>query len=269
LNRLIFIGDLHCGGHYSLWPKEWLDGTREWTAQKYLYDCWNHFIENVGYGDLLVLMGDLIEGSNAKAKGTGLHTTDLGEQIKGAIHLLEPLRKRFTHCIRANGTPYHEDQYSILDWADSELEISESSQILNVKLDEGILNIAHHPQGGSSTMLGSKMDKMLKNMLIASNSGKLNKVRWMVRAHLHEFALYNNRNTTIVQTPCWKLADFYFKKMNYEAYQPDIGWVEMVKSSHDSSGYAFIEHLYDNPFQDEDPVISFEQANTTKKRRSS
>jgi hypothetical protein len=257
LDRIVFVGDLHCGGRYGLWPKKWLDGTSPWKAQKYLYNCWKHFVDNVGEGDLLVLMGDLTEGTNAKAKSTGLHTADMGEQIRGCIDLLRPLQAKFNHCCRVDGTNYHESEHELLGWIDSEMGIRESRQILNVKLGNDILVIAHHPQGASSAMLGGKMDKMIKNMLISASTRKLHKARWMVRAHLHEFALYKNNNVTMVQTPCWKLADFYFKKMNYEAYQPDIGWVEMVKSDHDSSGYVFIEHLYKNPFKDEDPVIEF------------
>ena len=76
--RILFVGDLHCGHEVGLWPDKELpmpDG-RELPlndGQKHLLACWQHLCgvakEEIK-PDILVVMGDLVDGEQRKSFGT-------------------------------------------------------------------------------------------------------------------------------------------------------------------------------------------------------
>lgn len=251
IKTALFVGDLHCGGYYGLWPEEYLgsSGVRDWSGTRYLNQCWQHMLADVdrlvpGGVDATFLMGDLIEGKNYKAQAVGLHTAALGEQAKGAIKLLQPVRERSKVMLRVDGTPYHEGFDGALGELDVALGISRKAQVFDVQLPGGILNVAHHPAGGSALYQGTKLDKEAVWSSVAAARGQVPTARWIVRAHLHNFAVQHTATKTVLLMPCWKLADFYAKKGNYWAWQPDIGAVLMVADEYEAGGYRFIPLLY-------------------------
>lgn len=248
---ILFVGDLHCGGVYGLWPAKWIaNGMRDITGASYLADCWSHhgrLIDELYPDgiDILVLTGDLIEGKNRKGQGAGLFTANIGEQTKGAIELLRKLAARSRCVIRVDGTGYHEEFDDALFYLDSELGVQAKQQVFDIQLPGGVLNVAHHPAGGSAIYQGTKLSKEAVLAAFASMQRQVPTARWIVRAHLHNYALQETQSTTVCLLPCWKLADFYAKKVNYWGFQPTIGSVVMEADSTHPGGYRFRPLLYE------------------------
>lgn len=257
MDRVVFIGDTHCGGHHGLYPLDRLPPHLPWTGTRYLMQCWAHMASELADyprdRQMLVVMGDVIEGKNRKSAGAGLHTGNLGEQSEAAIEAWAPIADLFGRVMRVDGTPYHEDYEKHMGWFDDRLDIERSGQVLNLRIDpkntagSGVLNIAHHPAGGSALYLGTKMDRQTLWAAIQASWGQIPEAQWIVRAHLHEFATFRRKGKTMVQNPCWKLSDFYATKLDYERFQPDLGWTELRRDPTDPSGWRVLEHLYDSP----------------------
>lgn len=219
--------------------------------------CWDHFVKNCPKLDLLVLMGDLIDGKNYKSSGVGAFSTDLGEQADMAARVLEPLAAKAKKTIRLWGTPYHESFDNVLAIVDKALGVSTVQQVIDVDMGRGnVLNIAHHPAGGAALYQGTVADREALWSAIAAQDNKVPKARWLVRAHKHNFFHIETANRDMLITPCWQLATAYAVKQNYFRFQPDIGAVLMVKDSQADSGYRFLPRLYPNPIPE---VVGYSQ----------
>lgn len=245
---IAFLGDTHCGSHFGLWPEEDLPPSAKWSGVRYLNECFDHLLaawpEQL---DLLVLMGDLIDGNQRKAEATGLFTASLGEQVDGAIRVLAPIAKRAKKIIRVTGTEYHEGYHRALEKLDLSLGVRMAAQVIDVDLSGQILNIAHHPSGGSALYLGTKTDRESLWSMIAEVARKVPPARWIVRAHLHEYHRQEGQHRSVVLTPGFKLQDHYAKKGNYFRWQPSLGGLLMLRAEDYPGGYNFKPTLYDPP----------------------
>jgi hypothetical protein len=175
---------------------------------------------------ILLLMGDLVEGKARKSQGTGLYLSTMGEQVQAAIDLFTGVSENFNRVFRVEGTPYHEDFDKDMQWFDSAIGC-ESGHFLPLEINKTILTVAHHPPGGSVLYQGTKLNSTMRNMLAAAAAGKMVKADVSIRAHLHEYASLELDGCLAVQTPCWKLADPYAIKQNAERFQPSLGWLEL------------------------------------------
>lgn len=243
---IAFIGDIHCGSRCGLWPEEDIP-KRCHTGARYLMECYRDMVAQWPDIDLLFLMGDLIDGKQRKADGVGLFTADLGEQVRGAIDVLQPLADKCQKIYRVEGTPYHEDFHNALGELDKALDVSRSQQIFDVDLGSGILNVAHHPAGGGALYMGTKVDKEAVWAKFATGCGKVPNARWIVRAHCHSYMFQDTETSTVLQTPCWQLPTAWAKKQNYYRFQADLGGVLMIADDAEDAGYRFRKTLYPSP----------------------
>lgn len=245
---IAFVGDLHCGSHYGLWPLEELPPSRRHAAVRYLVACWERFVAECPPLGVLFLMGDLIDGRQTKARSTGLFTANLGEQVDGAIAILKPLVAKARLVLRVDGTPYHEHFDRALGKLDVELDVFKAAQVIDWKLPNGeFLNVAHHPSGGAALYQGTKLDRDGLWSMIAARSRKVIDARFSVRAHVHEYMMQETSERVGVLTPCWQLQTPYAKKGNYWRWQPSIGGVLMIEDPEHPGGYRFRPRLFDPP----------------------
>jgi len=243
----VFAGDTHCGSHYGLWPKEDTPN-RGFSGCKYLLNCWESWLKSLPKKiDILWLMGDLIDGKQSKSRGTHLFTTSLSEQAEGAISVLAPLAERAELIYRVDGTPYHEDYEGALKLLDSELGVDVSRQVIDKDLGTGIINVAHHPAGGTALYGGTKVDKEVVWSRYAAAQGHIPQCRWLVRAHLHWYIMQSTASCIAVQTPCWELQTPHAVKQNYHRFQPDLGGLVMLADKDEPGGYRFQPTLFANP----------------------
>lgn len=248
-----FIGDLHCGSHHGLWPIDDLPGGKEgkkYKGVRYLNRCYNDLVESWPKLDLLILMGDLVDGKQKKSSGCGIFTSDMSAQAEGAIEILKPLVAKATKTIRVYGTPYHEEFDNCLGVLDAKLGVRRMEQVMNLQLGEHVLNIAHHPASGAILYAGTAVDKEAVWSTVAAAEKKVPHARWIVRAHKHEWIMQETRFKTICITPCFELPTAHAIKQNYWRFQPTIGGLLMHADESHDSGYRFTASLYDIPMPD-------------------
>lgn len=267
IERIGFIGDLHSGSLTAPWPLEWLPGDSPYSGSRYLVECLDHLAASWPTLDLLIFTGDLIEGKARKQDGVGLFTAQLGKQVEGAIELLTPLVNKAKRVLRVTGTDYHDDAHNPLLALDKALGVERTAQVFNIKLAGGaLLNVAHHPAGGQVMYSGTKLDREILWSIIQSSLRKIPAATHIVRGHLHEFSVFRRKGRTMCLLPCFKLADGYAVKMDYERFQPDLGAVLLVRDETDASGWRFRETIYDNPLEE---VLDYaEPASRTQARAS-
>jgi len=225
---------------------------------RYLMDCWGHAQDALPRSiDLLVLTGDLIDGAQRKSSGTGLFSTKLSDQVDGAIEVLRPIAKRSKVIYRVEGTPYHEDFHGALKELDYALGVSISKQVIDLDLNGEILNVAHHPTGGSTLYKGTAVDREMLWADISSTRGKVHRPRWVVRAHKHNYLKLEDTHSIGISLPCWELSTPHAKKQAYWRFQPDLGVVWMEKDASEPGGYRIRKTLYDPPKEE---LVRYEHA---------
>lgn len=243
-----FIGDTHCGSHWGLWPKDDLPGNRKkYKGVRYLNECFDDLVGKWPELDLLILMGDLVDGKQRKSSGTGLFTTKMSEQVEGAIEVFKPLIKKCKKVIRVTGTPYHEEFDGCLKDFDKEFNIKTAEQVLDLNLNGNILNVAHHPASGSTLYYGTAVDKESLWSTVSCAEKNTPQARWIVRAHKHNWIFQETRFKTVCITPCFELPTPHAIKQNYWRFQPTLGGVLMHQDSTHDSGYRFTGTFYDVP----------------------
>lgn len=248
-SKIGFISDIHCGSKVGLWPLDRLSGDAEYKGIRYLMSCFEDMVNSWPKLDLLVLMGDLIDGKQKKSDGVGLLTTDLGEQADAAATVLEKAASKADVVYRVWGTPYHETHDSILKIVDRALGVNKSDedQVIDLETGYGVLNLAHHPSSGQALYQGTVVDRESMWSEIASYEDKTNDVRFIIRGHKHTYFLQETAKRTICLLPCFQLPTAYAVKQNYWRFQPSLGGVLMVADDDLPSGYKFIPYLYPVP----------------------
>jgi len=247
---IAFLGDIHAGSWWGLWPRSRLPGDG-FLGPRYLLDCWDDLQRRWPKKlDLLILAGDLIEGPQRRSGGHGVFSVSDKEQVEGAISLLRPFARRAERIIRITGTPYHDGPGDPLIALDYALEVAHTTQVLDLKLPEGILNVAHHPMGGATLYTGTQVDREGLWSTIASGAHRTHDARWIVRAHRHHWLHQASETKDVVLLPAWQLATPYAVKANYWRYQPSLGGVLMRRDPAAWGGYRFDPQLYALPLQE-------------------
>ena len=250
LKTILFLGDTHVGSKYALWPTDRLPRKQlstEMRRVEYITGCYNEMVQALPPIDLLILMGDLIDGAQRKSQGVGLFTTNLSEQVEAATEILRPVTEKSKQIFRVHGTPYHEDFHGALRDLDTALGTRRLDYVLDVPLPGGILNVAHHPAGGSTLYRGTAVDKEHMFAALAAFAGKVLRPRWIVRAHKHEYIKQNTEQMTVVMCPCFQLPTPYAMKQQYWRYQPTFGCILMQRDLTERGGYRFLPKLFDVP----------------------
>lgn len=262
-----FLGDTHCGSHYGLHPTgdDWLPKSAKWTGIRYLMQCYGHLVDSWPELDILFLTGDLIDGPQRKSAGTNVFSTKMSDQVELAIEVLRPLVAKAEVVIRVDGTPYHEDFHGALRQLDAELGVSRVAQIVDLDLGPGILNVAHHPMGGSMLYRGTQVDREGLWATLAAARRKVPQARWIVRAHVHDWMYQETQDMAVVSLPCWELATPHAKKVAYWRFQPSLGGALMQQDDTHHLGYRFTPTLYDPPMP---TVTKLEELHAKRKAKT-
>ena len=250
MKTILFLGDTHVGSKYALWPRDRMPAKHTTAALKrveYLNECFTNMVKALPRLDLLILTGDLIEGKQRRSDATGLFTADIGEQVEAAMEVLHPVCKKATRIMRVYGTPYHEEYFNALRALDEKMGVQRLDVVLDLDLDGQILNVAHHPSGGSALYTGTAVDKESIWSAVASADGKVVAPRWIVRAHKHTYIKQDTENRTVVLCPCFQLPTPYAIKQQYWRFQPTFGCVLMQQDKLERGGYRFLPRLFPVP----------------------
>lgn len=187
--RVVFTADKHCGHRAGLTPPDWWQPTRgrfaKWgKIQRELWHEYERLIEEVGPVDLVVDVGDLIDGRGEKSGSTELITADRMSQCEMAIATLEAWKSPMYIIVR--GTPYHTGE---LEDFEDEIAKAVNGQIADhAFLDvEGVIIDVKHSVGRSSVPHGrgtALAREWLWNVLAAEREEQP-RADVIVRAHVH------------------------------------------------------------------------------------
>jgi hypothetical protein len=113
LKKLLVWGDTHAGSEEGWTHESYHRRSRNPKVHRQANKQVKAWLEEYGPFDSAVHMGDTIDGSQYKSKGTGLITSDMYEQIEMAGRLTETIRmygkRRGFKMAAVTGTCYHVD----------------------------------------------------------------------------------------------------------------------------------------------------------------
>jgi hypothetical protein len=208
MKRIVFIADLHCGHRYGLTPPEWQLHTRDGYYGKVaafeadLCEWYINAIQSVKPVDILVLLGDGIDGKGERSGGTEQITTDRNEQVLMAKKCIEYAGAK--HVVVINGTPYHtgkeEDWEKVLsDMVGAELFANhEHIEVEGVKFDLRHKTVNTTVPYGQFT--GPRKEAVW-NALWAER-GLMEHSDFLIRAHVHRYTLSEDDITSVITLPC-------------------------------------------------------------------
>lgn len=225
------------------------------AGQLQLFKYWNDFVNVCNFWgvDMVIHVGDAIQGCNPKNAGRNTLDPDIDVQTDACVSLLEPLVKnRSFHCV--SGSLYHESVDSKIHYRlckdlkgiASRSEYHGAVYNSRIKGTNKVINVAHCSTGAAiyrSTIL----DREALFLKVAEAEGRFEwKTTIMIRGHLHCFLHLDNGNTHMIQVPGWQawypLRD---KVRLYGKMQPDIGGVILFID--DDSRLTLHHYLYPCP----------------------
>src|SRR2546425_2550614 len=104
--KLLVLSDLHVGSKFALYSG--YAGHKISKDQEKLLEHWLHIRDEVGHVELLLLNGDVCEGSNPKQNAYQLWSADLNEQISDAQRLVS--QYKYDKLLLTMGSGYHVQQ---------------------------------------------------------------------------------------------------------------------------------------------------------------
>ena len=112
--KVVAISDLHCGSKAGLAHPGWFRSEDSHTGrlQREMYSRYELWTEEHAEPDVLLVLGDCIDGKGERSGGTELLTTDRREQCNLAIELLDMWKAK--RICMVYGTPYHTG--NLEDW---------------------------------------------------------------------------------------------------------------------------------------------------------
>lgn len=247
IKSIAFVGESHCGSEYALWPEPRNE------AQKRLLFYWEDFWRKCDDAnvDIIVWMGEYVDGANVAGFGKGQITTDLKIQKEAITTLLGPhIKDRKLRAV--TGSDYHVRAVTANideDITEDKLGGKHKGFICNLRFppSDKIFNIAHD----ISLATVYKSTPVNKEMVFsqAAQGLKLLPVDHydiIVRGHIHDFFYIHDRRMHGFTTPCWKCYHPIKGRTRYHARQiPAIGGVIVYITDHDR--IIVEEHLYPTP----------------------
>ena len=240
---LAVISDTHFGSNTAVAPPQYEVHNRNTLEtqvmmanrlQSWLYKQWCDYW---AYVDLLrgkgrkakrlvvAHLGDVIEGSH---HGTTQIVQEVGDQVRIAIEMLEPIRYKANTFVGILGTmPSHAGQ----DHADEaaiyrELGADHIEQILTLDLDGTLVDLAHHGRVGTRPWTSGAAALGAEVMLDYAQAGKP-LPHYILRGDRHKFddSGCKFERTRVIQCPSWQLKTSYGFRVASNTSRSDIGGV--------------------------------------------
>lgn len=246
------VADEHSGSLCGLYPESlWNNKTPD--AIKWLWEKRNDLVEHWPKLDLLICVGDQIDGKQAKSVGVGVYTTEMKGQTEIAIECAAPLVAKAKKVVRVSGTSYHEGFDGALALFDERLGVAKpptmaKELVRDIELDGGtILNVKHKPEGESCLYHGTSQDRELLWATVAETCKNLPDATFVARAHLHNKGFHYGFGKYFIGMPCWCLQPPYAIQKRYYRWMPDIGGVLLNRDDNADGGYHVSIKTYDIP----------------------
>ena len=250
--QLGLISDLHVLSRFGLVPPEWRqkrDPLR--TVQHYLWGCYQDFVTRCPPLDVLLVVGDVVEGTvQLRGEPRGSASDDATDQLDACEETLRPLCAKAKRVYLVSGTPFHdahgdrmEDlgrRLKTVPWAPGNRH---AGHVLNLRWQGLTINASHHNTRGWQ-WIGGATSRMAVLAAAAESAGKLPHADIIVRGDLHTFFAAQTLDKQIILLPGWTMPNPHaVRKMEaIRAYlATDIGAV-VVSVSKD--GVAVKPYMY-------------------------
>ena len=239
--RVGVISDLHVGSLFALMSPEVKKGRKGRERQtvmanhiqRFLYGRWCEMCKHMnkdGPLDVLINLGDNVDGVNYHGRGFGTWTTVIKEQVDEARNLIGMIE--FKRIIGVNGSKYHVDNNMTADEAvvshftpapKSMVEYEPEFGTEVVATIGGVRFHLSHKVGATSTI--HRATKINKEAMMAElNKEKYGKFDVLLRAHAHYYRDVGTPFNRGFICPCWKIRDD-FSQSGSLAWDPDIGYI--------------------------------------------
>lgn len=211
MKKVLFISDLHCGHLVGLTPPGFqaannptVPKKRKVAAvQRDQWDTYKAMVDKERPFDVIICVGDCIDGKGQRSGGTELLTTDRGEQGIMATYAIKEAMSASTKVAMVYGTPYHTGVGE--DWEDKVAEEVGAKRIgshIFPEVEGVIFDVKHHV-GGSSVPHGRataiKREKLWN--LIWSERNEQPNAQVLVRGHVHYHEYAGNSNSLCFTMP--------------------------------------------------------------------
>jgi hypothetical protein len=227
--RVVVASDTHVGAYDGICPKvvklnkRNKSGLGEYRAneqQLELLKNWKTFADAVGHVDCLIFNGDLTDGTNKKAEGTGLWTADRSIQADAFVELAEMFD--YDRCVVTQGSLYHTSDNISSDHYVADLLNADFDDDMAVKVDNVRFHV-QHKTGVSKSSWQYRATPIAKDMMLAVLAEpEFGKFDVILRAHAHYYVSVGYAHSYGAISPCWKGRDS-FAKRNLAATAPTNG----------------------------------------------
>jgi predicted MPP superfamily phosphohydrolase len=236
--KIVALSDLHFGHCAGLLPMGFInsDGAEviQNVGQKYLWECFLDLTQRVKIfkPDYVLIVGDVVEGTQRKQGGVGLTLRPMQDQKAAAVQALKLLKKASygVPFLFVQGTEYHvgtngeaeEDIAGMLD-AKPYDSLGPGRLVREfIKMDmDGVIIQASHGISGSTVYRASPVDRELQRAKLNADQ----KLDLQIHAHVHNYILVDKPDSTGLTLPCWQLQTTYARKKSNYSLIPDIGGV--------------------------------------------
>jgi len=239
VTRLVFISDVHVGSNYAIFPEGFRnpeDGSLIDlnVYQKQLLKFWESLASKLAPADIIVLLGDLIEGQQMKEKFGTLKLQNIQHQADAFVHLFSSSWKwRKLYVIR--GTDYHvatlgmhAEEYIARRLGAEKIDADKySAYDLKLEVDGVTIHAAHHV--GYSRVPHYRFTPLAREMWLARLfDDYFGKIDILARGHVHYFLYAQIENILRAFTcPSWQLPTPHQRKHSVFGSNASIGLVEV------------------------------------------
>ncbi len=257
--RILVLADLHVGSTVSPWPAEQplVDGGKHKPNpyQRFLNQCFHHMVKEAETlkPDILVLLGDVVQGVNAK--DSQLATAKWSIQTQAAYRLLEPLKAMIPTIYQVRGTEWHEGRGSeqvdalalALGAKPHPTTESPTWRRLYLRTDGGLLDFMHHVstttirQYSATAVLRDALNHKLE--VYSKYGTAFPPLAACIRAHAHIWVGVQSDGIWGVRCPAWQFGTS-FTDARGNSMLSDIGWVLIEAGPH---GIGVTPQLYPQP----------------------
>lgn len=212
----LVLSDLHVGSAFALFPPRFTLSTGALVGlnvgQQYLYQCWQDFKARLPATlDILVLVGDIIDGQNPREGGADLTEVKPEWQQRAALEFLAPVAERCQAVYAVRGTHYHSGEAGAWEEALAKRLGAVPDPMGNHApywhhLDiEGVyLDIAHR-QSATIRYGSSMLERELQFMLMRTQAEAVEPDDLILRGHVHTYRYVNDDGFLAVSCPAWQI----------------------------------------------------------------
>lgn len=206
MQRIIFMGDMHCGHVAGLTPPGYAPTKGPFAKlQKEMWKAYTGFISELGTPDVLVVNGDAIDGRGERSGGRELWSSDRYAQCHAAIDCINAWNAK--KVFMTYGTAYHTGHYTDFENFIADSVKGEIHNELNLDAHGVLINVRHHI--GSSSVPHGRATALLRELMwnsLTSQSFKSVEANVLIRSHVHYHQYAGTHDKLAITLPALQAA---------------------------------------------------------------